>query len=184
MLFVCRYSAEYRLQTVGRGLDESRMVEKGAELVDVRRVRTGGSARVGNVVEVLPAARVRRISRRDISEGPPDSGGSHGLQRLRQKRVPVAIAPVNRQVDVVLRKFSPHGRNEFAHLRVDGTDAIEMFVVRRHFEQPLARDISSPEHILQKRNDVFTLFGAAEADDENRVVRDGHAQSVCSNLEA
>src|SRR4029450_12045751 len=49
--------------------------------------------------------------------------------------------------------------------------APELLVVGGDFPQPLRGHVPAPEDVLEERPDVVHAFGAAEGDDEERVVR-------------
>ena len=61
-------------------------------------------------------------------------------QRVGQVGRPVAVAPVDRQVEAVRREVGLERRDQRAVLRVDRADAAEAEVVLADLQQPLARD--------------------------------------------
>ena len=85
--------------------------------------------------------------------------------------MPVAVAEVHRQVDVVRAQLDLERCDQRAVLLVDRADAAEQLVVMRDVEQPLARDATPAGHVLEERHDVVRTFGAAERDDDDRVER-------------
>ncbi len=106
----------------------------------------------------------------------PNAGGHEGHRvphaivahlphRVGQQRMPVPIAPINGQ-----RNTLPQRRHQRAILIVDGTAAVEVVIVLGHFEHPLPRNVAAAQHVFQKRNHLFMFFGAAERDDQQRVV--------------
>jgi hypothetical protein len=93
-------------------------------------------------------------------------GLSHLAQRVGQQGVPVAIAPVNWQINVMLRELRAQRVDQRAHLRVQRADAAEVIVVLGHFEHALARHVAAAQHVFQKRHHVFAPLGSAEPDDQ------------------
>ena len=61
-------------------------------------------------------------------------------QLVGEVRRPVAVAPVDRQVQAVRREVGLERRDQRAVLRVDRADPAEAEVVLAHLLQPLARD--------------------------------------------
>ena len=70
----------------------------------------------------------------------------------------------------MLVKFALQGGNQLAGLLVDGTLAFKMIVMFSDGEHAFARNIFSPKHILEKRNDIFSRFGTTERDNQESVV--------------
>ena len=94
---------------------------------------------------------------------------------------PVAVAPVDRQVQAVGREVRLDRRDQRAVLRVDRADAAEAEVVLGHLEQPLARDPAAPGDVLQERQHVVRPLRPAEGHQQERVVRRGaHRQIFAS----
>src|ERR1043165_2162991 len=77
--------------------DKQRMVVKRAQLLDSRRSWSNCRLRVGDVFEILAATGVRAIRRGPKRQRVSNSVIGHLSQRVRQQRMPVAIAPVDGQ---------------------------------------------------------------------------------------
>ena len=72
--------------------------------------------------------------------------------------MPVAVAPVDGQVDLVLIEFCAERLDEFATLLVDGTDAIEVIVVFSDFQQSFAGHGLATQDIFEKRDHIIAFF--------------------------
>ena len=131
-------------------LHEARVVEVVPQPVEPRCTRAHGVDRVGEVLAVLPAAGVRRVGARHQAGGPGDPVLLHLLQRVREVGVPVAVAPVDRQVDARGREVLLDGADEGPVLVVDRAAAAEEVVVLAHLLEPLARD--APSRVTFSRN--------------------------------
>src|ERR1043166_9683725 len=138
------------------------MVEEHPNLIDFRRARPDFLLRTGNVFAVLAASRVRTVGGGDEGKGALNTIQLHLRQRSRQHGMPVAIAPVDRQLRTVLRKFDLQCCNQIASLLVDRTLAVEMIIVLGDREHALARNISSTQYIFEKGNYIFARFGPAK----------------------
>ena len=55
--------------------------------------------------------------------------------------MPVSVAPINGQIDIVIGKLFFNRRDQFTILLVNRTDAAEMFVVLGDFQHSLTRHI-------------------------------------------
>src|SRR5580704_16398694 len=84
--------------------------------------------------------------------------------------MPVAIAPVDRQLRAVLREFVLESGDQFAGLLVDGAFATEMVVVLGDGQHTFARNVSAAQYVFEEGDDIVLGFRAAEGDNENRVV--------------
>src|SRR5581483_6362600 len=85
-------------------------------------------------------------------------------------RVPVAVAPVHRQVQPVRREVLAHRVEQLPALRVDRGHAAEVVVVLGDGEQPLLGYAPAPGHVAQERQHVVRALGPAEGDQQERVV--------------
>ncbi len=79
--------------------------------------------------------------------------------------MPVAVAPINRQLDAAPREFGLQRGDQRPHLVVQRTLAAEVVVMLGHGEQPLPRHVPSAGDVLQERHDIFTPLRPAETDD-------------------
>ena len=122
--------------------------------------------RVGEVLAVLTAARVRGVRTREEVGGVPDAVGHHLLESVAQVRVPVPVAPVDGQVDVARRELTLERRDDLPVEVVDRAATAEQEVVLPHLLQPLARDALADGHVLQERDHVVGLLGTTEGDVE------------------
>ena len=89
--------------------------------------------------------------------------------RVREVRAPVAVAPVDGQVDALPWQLVAQGGDEHAVLLVDRTHATEVEVVLTHLAQPLLGDAASARHVLQERHHVVGSLRPTERDDEQRI---------------
>ena len=103
---------------VDHRLHESRMVEVVAQLVQHRRP---GHRRHGveEVLAVLAAARPRRVGARDEAGRPGHPVVLHALHGVGEVRVPVAVAPVDGQVDAGRGEVGLDAREQVAVEVVD-----------------------------------------------------------------
>ena len=108
-----------------------------AVVLDLGRRGAGLGTGALDVLAILPASRVRAVGRGHEGEGafPPVAG--HLPQRVGQKRMPIAVAPVDRQVWTMVLQFRAQGGHEFAVLLVDRAHAVEQRVVARDRLQAL-----------------------------------------------
>ena len=67
-------------------------------------------------------------------------------------------------------EFGTQSRDEFANLGVDRADAVEVIVVLGDLKHPLAGNVASAKHVLQKRNDIVPLLGTPETDHQDGVI--------------
>src|SRR5690242_9939045 len=94
--------------------------------------------------------------------------------------MPVAIAPIDRELWPVTLQFFFERGDQYAVLFVDGTLAAEVMVVLCNFEHPLARNIAPAQHVFEERNDVVRLLRTAEGQDHYGVVaRFSHETLSC-----
>ena len=156
--------------------DEAGMVVEDAQLVDLRRFGADLGPGANDVVEILAATRVGAVGGRDESQRAADAVTNHRAQGIGQQRMPVPIAPIDRQVDPVGGELGLQGGNERAVVVVDRTPAVEAVVVLGDGEHALARDVAAPQHVLQEGDDVLTTFRPPEREDQQRVVVRGHAR--------
>ena len=163
---------ERRPRSLDHRLDEARVIEEHAQLVDLRaRVGPTSAWAASNVLAVLPAAGVGAERAGDKGQRPADAVGRHLPQRIGQQRMPIAIAPIHRQRRPVRGQLALDRRNRAPVLLVDRAAAAEMVIVLGHFEQPLAGHVPAAEDVFQKRHHVVGAVGPAERDDEQCVVR-------------
>lgn len=160
----------------GHGLDEALVIEVVPELVDLRQLQAlglQGGERVGEVLAVLAAARVRGVGAGGEDQDAAVAVGDHLAQGVRQVGRPVAVAPVDRQIQTVAREVLAQGVQQGAVLVVDGADPAEEEVVLPDFFQAFLGDAAPSRHVLQERDHVVRAFGAAEREQEQGVVGGG-----------
>ena len=151
-------------------LDEPGMVEVVPQLVQLRRPVPDRCPGPGQVVLVLPAPRVRRVGARHEHQRAPHPVAPHGRDRVLDQRVPVAVAPVDRQVEL-----GPDRRQQRPVLRVDRRHPAEVGVVLGHLEQPLPRHAPPADDVLQERQHVVLALRTAEGQQQQCVVLGAHA---------
>jgi len=87
--------------------------------------------------------------------------------------VPVAVAPVDRQVDLRRGEVLPDRGDQGPVLVVDRAASSEGVVVLAHLGQPLLRDPLAGGDVAQEGQHVVGLLRAAEGDQQQGVVRFG-----------
>ncbi len=92
-----------------RRFDEAGMIVKHPQFVDLRRARSRLRAGGRDVLPVLAASRIGAVSRRDVGQCPPPAVGHHLPHRIAKKRMPIPIAPVNREIDLMTPKLLLRG---------------------------------------------------------------------------
>ena len=146
------------------------MVEERAQLVDLWCTRTNFILRARNVFAVLPASRVGTVRGSDEGERSANAVPLHLLQSFGQHGMPIAIAPVDRDLGSMLRQFAFESCNQFTGLLVDRTLAAEMVVMFGDRQHALPRNIPPAQNVFQERNHILRALGPAEGDNQNRVV--------------
>src|SRR5580704_12455349 len=97
------------------------MIEEHAQFFDLRSTRTNFALRKRNVFAVLPASGIGTVSRGHKSQRPANAVQLHLTNGICQHGMPVAIAPVYRQLRPVLREFGFESRDQLTGLLVDRT---------------------------------------------------------------
>jgi hypothetical protein len=92
---------------------------------------------------VLPASRIRTEGRSRKRHRMLDPVGAHLPDRIRQHRMPIAVAPIHRN-----RKPLAQRGHQRAILIVQGAAAVEVIIMLGHLEQALARHIASAQHVF------------------------------------
>ena len=158
---------------VGVGLDEPRMIVEDAQLVDDGGAGANLGLRPRDVLQVLAASRVRAVRGGDERERPRDAVPHHRAERVGQERVPVPVAPVERQAQAVGAELLAKGVQERPVLGVDRADAGETLVVVRDLALALGWHAPPPQHVVQERRDVRHPLRPPERDEEKGVVGHG-----------
>src|SRR6185312_10360845 len=117
------------------------MVEKATQLVDLRRARACLFTRPLDVFAILPAPGVRTERRRNERQRALNAVIPHLAQSVREHRMPVAVAPINRKSRPVQLQLVLQRRDQSAVLLVDGAAAAEPVIMFGDFEQALAWDV-------------------------------------------
>src|SRR4249919_3462548 len=86
--------------------------------------------------------------------------------------MPVAVAPVDRQRNVVGGEVGTNGGEQLAALVVDRAPATEAVVVLPHLREPFGWDTSATGDVLQERDHVVRTLRPAKRQEQQRVV--GH----------
>ena len=131
--------------------DEARMVEADAQLVDLRRVRHQALHGLVEILAVLAAAAVRAERARHVRERAAHSGVRHLRDACRQQRMPVAIAPVDRQRGAVRVELVLQRLDQRARVPVDRAHAAELLVAFRDVRFRLRRHAQPAEHVVEER---------------------------------
>src|SRR5690606_19512231 len=87
--------------------------------------------------------------------------------------IPVAIAEIDRQQNLMTAQLVTQRGNQRAVLRIDRAHPAEMEIVLRHFVQPLAWHIPSAGDIFEKGNDVLGALRSAKRKEKQGVVLPG-----------
>src|SRR6185369_4620635 len=98
----CRNLIEYFLNSIRAGFDESGMIVKHANLFHDGRTLANRFPGPCDIFSILPAAGIRAVSGSHKSQSALDAVGFHLLQSIRKHRMPVTIAPINRQMRTML----------------------------------------------------------------------------------
>ena len=170
---------ERRADVIGVRLDESGMLVPVADVddVDVGAVpaREQRVARVADVLAVLRAAGVAALRRGEHADRAADAGARHLGQRVRQERMPVAHADVDRQRQPARGERVLQRRRLAQRQLGQRRDAAEALVVVRDFFDPLRADPAAAQHVLEKRPHVGRPLRSAERHEQDGVERSGHA---------
>ena len=81
------------------------MIEEDSELVDGWRGGADFLLCAGDVLAILAATGVRTVGAGDEGQRVPDAVGCHLPQRVGEQRMPIAVAPIDRQVGAVRGEF-------------------------------------------------------------------------------
>src|SRR4051812_23337630 len=84
--------------------------------------------------------------------------------------MPVAVAPVQRQLDSGRRKFLVQCREQRTILRIDRADAAKMIIMLRDLQHSLARHVSAAKHVFQKRQHILAPLRTAKRNQQKSVV--------------
>jgi hypothetical protein len=155
-------------------LDEAGVIEKRAKLLNLRHAVADVGLSSSDVLTVLPAAGVRTVRAGNERQRMLDSVGLHLAERVREQRVPVAVAPVNRQSRPMFGQLRFESSNQCSVLIVDRTAAAEVVVMLGYFQHPLARHIAATQDVFEKRQHIIRPVRAAERNYQNCVVRRRH----------
>ena len=154
-------------------LDEAGMVEEHAQLVDLRRLSAQPPAeRRSMSSRYCRQPEYELNGARDECQSAPDAVGGHLAKRVGQQRVPIAVAPVDRQLRSMIGQFPRQGRHQRTILLVDRTHAAEVVIVLGDFEHPLAGHFPAAKHVFQERQHVVRPLRPAERNDQNGVVHE------------
>ena len=163
--------AEGNFQAVGLGLDEFGVVESHASFFHKRGIWSGLEHRCGDVLSVLTAAAVATEHGSKECDRPFATILLHCLDGACEHRVPVAVPPVDRQLDLSVGEFCFQSFEEFTALLVDGANASKVIVVLGDFKHSFARNVLATEYILKKRHHILGAFRSPEGNHQDRVDR-------------
>ena len=141
------------------------MIVEDSKLVDLHR-----ALRLRDIFTILPAAGIRAEGRRHESQRPLHAVGFHLPQRIGQQRMPVAIAPIDRQAGSAAGEFALQCGYESAILGVDRGPSVKQIVVFGHFEHTLAGHVSAAEHVFKKGNYVLMPLRAPKGNQQQRII--------------
>ena len=132
-----------RTDAIRHRLDKCRMSRKWPDFDDFRRSLTHRRTGARNILGILTAAGIGPEGGRDKRDGIANPVVAHLADGIGQHRMPVAIAPIDRDLDDFLQRG-----NQSPVLIVNRAAAIEMIIMFRHFEQPFARNIAPAQNIF------------------------------------
>ena len=89
----------------GHHFEKTGMIVEHADLVDFRRAFANLGLRLRDIFTVLAAAGIRTERRSDEGQRPLHAGGLHFGERVGQERMPVAVAPIDWQVQHLAQRF-------------------------------------------------------------------------------
>ena len=146
------------------------MIVEQAQLVNLGGSLSDFSLSLGQILAVLPATRITAEGRSEKGQGPADSLLLHVLKCVGQKRVPVSISKIHRQIDLLESQLFSESLNQSEVLFIDGTLAPEMIVVLRHRFESLARNAAPSGHVLQKRHNVIGFVGPPKRNNDEGLI--------------
>src|ERR1041384_1815940 len=94
--------------------------------------------------------------------------------------MPVAIAPVDRQLWPIRSELFLECCNQISILLIDGTDATKHLVVTRDLKHTLARHIPPAQDIFKERNHIIHSLGPTEGNKQQRIVIRLHPSNPCT----
>ncbi len=160
---------------VDERLNEARMIEELPHLVDLNLAgQLGLLERKGIVFAILAATRIRAVGAGADGEQFRESEPLRLAHRVGDVRLPVAVAPEHRQVDVAARQFGLERCLQRPVLLVDGADSAEGPVVVRHLFQALVGDSATSGDVAQKRDHIVLALGPTETRQQDGVVGHGN----------
>src|SRR6185369_1424622 len=145
-------------------LDKQWVIVELSQLLNAWRAWSNLRLRVADVFQILSTTRVRTISRGHKREGVLNAIISHATDGVDEHRMPIAIAPVDRQSWAIPLELFFECRDQISILLVDWTDATEHLVVLRNAEHPFARHIPAAQDVLEERHHIVHSFRPAERD--------------------
>lgn len=158
-----------RLDGIHEGLNEARVVEVNAELVNLHVFGARGGLRGIEILPVLAATGIAGECGGDKREDAGDAVGLHLGEGVIQQRVPVAIAEVDGDVGALLGEQAREGINDGQVLVIDRAFAAKVEVMLGDLFQPFAGYAAAAGDVFKKRHDVGGLVGPTKADEEDCV---------------
>lgn len=132
--------------------------------------------RLRQVLAVLAAAGVRGVGAGGEHGDPAVAVLDHLAEGVGEVRGPVAVAPVHRQFEAVVREVLAQRLQKRTVLCVDRAHAAEEEVVLADFFEPFLGDAAAARHVREERDDVVRAFGTTEGQQEKGVVGSGITQ--------
>ena len=126
--------------------------------------------------EVLPVAAAAAVGAEGaghVDERRPDSVPRHPRHGVRQHRMPVPVAQVDREPRTALGERRLERPHELAGVLRDGAHPAEPVVTLRDAGLAGGRDRQPAEDVVEERHDVVRSLRAAERDDQDGVVAAG-----------
>ena len=142
---------------VGEHLDEERVVEVAPKFDQFGSVGTGRAPGPVEILGVLRAARVSTPRGRGEYRCTPNAVVAHGRDRVFDVRLPVAVAEVDRDVQLSLQCG-----DQVPVDPVDRRHPAEVQVVLRHVVEPFRWHVAAPGDVLQERPHLLRSFWPSE----------------------
>ena len=145
------------------------MIEAHPNLVNFRGAFADLLLSLRDVLTVLATTGITTVDRSEKRQRARHAVVLHLLQGILEHRMPISIAPVNRQVDIVASQFLANGGQQLPVLLVDRTDAAEVLIVLGHLQHSFSRHIFASQHVFQKRHHIVRAFRTTKRDQQQRV---------------
>ncbi len=149
--------------------DEPGVVVEQPDLVELGGARTDRIPGPLQVFAVLAAAGIGAEGRCGEHQRPLDPIGGHLGHRVGQHRMPVAVAPVDREIDAGTAELGFDGGLQVPAVIVDRGSTAELGVLLGNDGQSLIGHVAALGHVAEEGEDVVGAFGSTEGQQQDRV---------------